>query len=106
MGQMTDAMGGMSISKDSLERASATKEYLTQKMEERKREMAERRARRAELNAKLADPAIPEHDKKRLQEEFDAREREMMREARKRYGPQDFEPLVVIGRGAPSTISI
>jgi hypothetical protein len=99
-GGLSDALGGLAISKDSLERATATKELLQARMEERRREQAERRARRAALNARLADPGLSDDDRRRLGEEFDARERDALREARRRYGPGDFEPLVVIGRGA------
>lgn len=100
VGSLADALGGLAISRDTLERAAATKELLQARMEERRREQGERRARRAALNARLADPGLTDDDRRRLGEEFDAREREALREARRRYGPADFEPLVVIGRGA------
>lgn len=102
---LSAAMGGMAISKESLERAAATKEVLLQRMEDRKREMQERRARRAALNEQLADPSLSATDRQRLTDEFDAAERERLREARKRYSKDDFEQLVVIGRGAFGEVS-
>ena len=82
------------ISKEAHERAAATKAELERMMAERKREMAERRARRADLARRTADMAPQE--RARATEEFEARERE----ARKRWGPAAFEPLVIVGRGA------
>lgn len=93
-------MGGLSLSKESLERASATKAYLEAKLDERRVEQAARRARRAELNRALADPGLTEERRRELEAAFEAREREILREARRRYSVADFEPLVVVGRGA------
>jgi tRNA A-37 threonylcarbamoyl transferase component Bud32 len=88
------------VDKAVAERAAATKEVLEAKLRSRKADMAERKTRRIELNRMLADPAVDDETKRRLQAEFEVRERELLRESRKRMGPTDFEPLVVIGRGA------
>lgn len=87
------------------ERAAATKEVLERQLAERRREAADRRDRRMALNRALA--AEPDPDKKKLlQAEFEAREREILREARKRYSPADFESLVTIGRGAFGEVTV
>jgi hypothetical protein len=97
---MEGEMEGLRLSKESQERAAATKEYLETMMKERKAAMAERRQRRIALAQQLADPALTDADRKKVQEAFEARERELLRETRKRYSAADFEPLVIIGRGA------
>ena len=68
-------------------------------MESRKQAMADRRLRRIDLAKRLA-AAPDDAERRRIQAEFDVRERELLRETRKRYSPNDFESLVIIGRGA------
>ena len=98
--------GDASISRESRERAAQTTEYLERQFAERKREAAERRARRMDLNRKLADPSIPDEEKKLIQAAFDAHERDLLRESRKRVSTTDFERLVVIGRGGFGEVSL
>lgn len=87
------------------ERATATKELLERQLAERRREAAERRDRRLALQRALA--AEPDADKKKqLQADFEVRERDILREARKRYSPTDFESLVTIGRGAFGEVTV
>lgn len=88
------------------ERAEATKAHLERQLAERRREQAERRDRRIAFSKALADPSLSAEEKKRMQAEFDARERELLRESRKRYSPADFEVLCVIGRGAFGEVTI
>lgn len=88
------------MDKSVVDRATATKELLEAKLRSRKAEAADRRERRMALNRMLADPALDAAAKARLTAEFEMRERDLLREARKRYSPADFDPLVVIGRGA------
>lgn len=88
------------MEKSVVDRAEATKELLEQRLKNRRNEMAERRSRRMELNRILADPAVDEDTKRKMQSEFEVRERDVLREARKRSSPSDFDPLVIIGRGA------
>jgi len=100
-----DGSGGGS-SAAVVERATATKELLEARLKARRTEMAEKRARRMELNKLLADPGVSEEAKKKAAADFDARERELMRESRKRLTPADFEQLCVIGRGAFGEVSL
>jgi hypothetical protein len=87
------------------DRAEQTKDYLAAQMARRRQEMAERQARRQGLNRALADPSLSDVDKARLKAEYEARERDASRAARKRFAPSDFESLVVIGRGAFGEVS-
>lgn len=87
------------------ERAAATKELLERQLADRRREAAERRERRLALQRAVA--AEPDAEKKKLlQAEFESRERDILREARKRYSPSDFESLVTIGRGAFGEVTV
>ena len=94
------------VSKETRDRVAATKEVLQARLEERKHEMAERRERRAALNARLADASLTADERGRLQAAFDVRERDILREARRRVSMEDFEPLRVIGRGAFGEVKI
>ena len=91
------------VSKETRDRVAATKEVLQARLEERKHEMAERRAA---LNARLADASLTADERGRLQAAFDGRERDILREARRRVSMEDFEPLRVIGRGAFGEVKI
>lgn len=82
------------------ERAQATRAYLEQRKRQQLEDQAARRALRTELTRILGDPTISDAEKARLQEEIETKLRQQAREARKRYSTSDFEPLVVIGRGA------
>lgn len=88
---MEEGVAGLTLSKETVDRATATKEYLEQMMVDRKQAMADRRARRIELARRLAVPGLQPDEKRRIQEEFDLKERELLRETRKRYSPADFE---------------
>ena len=94
------------ISRETRERAAQTTEYLERQFAERRREAAERRTRRMELNRKLADPSLTEDEKREIQVAFDAHERDLLRESRKRVSTADFERLVVIGRGGFGEVSL
>lgn len=98
--------GGEGVTAASMERAEATKEVLEARLKARRAEMAEKRARRMQLNTLLATPGLGEDAKKKAVAEFEARERELMRESRKRLSPADFEQLCVIGRGAFGEVSL
>jgi serine/threonine kinase 38 len=100
MDQLSQRMSDASISKATMERAEATKKLLASKLEDRKRETALRRQRRVELNNQLSRPGLSESEKAAIQANFDAMEKELLRDSRKRISVNDFEPLVIIGRGA------
>ena len=93
------------LSKESLDRATSTKEYLDSVWKNRKQQMADRRARRIDLAKRLA-AATDDAERRRIQTDFDSRERELMRETRKRYTPNDFDPLIIIGRGAFGEVKV
>lgn len=88
----------------SREKARTAISALDEKFEQRRRDTEEKRQRKAEFDRLLT--TVPEEDKPRLKAEFDAREREIMRERRKRYSQNDFEPLAVIGKGAFGEVRI
>ncbi len=69
-------------------------------MRQRRQEIEERKARRCALNNVLKNETVSEEMKQVAVREFQVREKGILREARKRYSPADFEKLVVIGRGA------
>jgi serine/threonine kinase 38 len=85
---------------DAREKANLTKSLLSEKMDQRRREMEEKRRRMEVFQARLADPTLTEDQKTALTEEFKLNERRIMIDMRKRYSIEDFEPLAVIGRGA------
>lgn len=57
-----------------LERAEATKEYLSARLAQRQREMKERRERLAALKEALNDPSLTDAGRDALRAGFDARE--------------------------------
>jgi serine/threonine protein kinase len=87
------------------ERAEQAKAALEQQLQRRREDLAERAERRKLLTASLAAAATDE-ERSRLLAEHEARERELVRASRKRYGPEDFERLKVIGRGAFGEVSV
>ena len=101
----SSGMEAMHISRETLDRAASTKQALDQMMVDRRQAMADRRARRIELAKRLSE-ARDDAEKRTIQHEFDVRERELLRETRKRYSPNDFEPLIIIGRGAFGEVKV
>lgn len=89
-----------------IDRAFATKATLLDRLRVRRRESEERAQRHADLNRALADPALSDAERGRRRAEFEARERDLLREARRRYAASDFEPLVIIGRGAYGEVKL
>ena len=57
---------------------------------------------RAEVQAKQEDPSLTEEEKDEIRKEYEAKELEILS---KRYSKADFEPLIVIGRGAFGEVS-
>jgi serine/threonine kinase 38 len=82
------------------ERVERTKDVLERQLADRRKEAQDRRERRMQFNKLLANPTLDAATKERMRAEFDTKERELMREARRRISPSDFETLAVIGRGA------
>lgn len=80
--------------------AALAKTHIEESMAALKLQQAEREQRYAELNERLADPSLSREEKAKIQEDFRRQEREMMRSRRKRMGKDDFENIVMLGRGA------
>lgn len=75
------------------------KAELVRRHRERMEAMEAKRERHAELQAALAS-ATTDEERQSLMEEHARSEREIMRHMRKRFSPADFEPLIIVGRGA------
>lgn len=88
------------ISSSTREKAKATKAYLEQKYATMKREREESRERRNTLEQKMEAMRLTELKKEQYRQELRAQELQSMRHQRKRLAVGDFQPLVVIGRGA------
>jgi serine/threonine protein kinase len=86
------------------ERAARTKALLDAQAAEWRVEARARRDR-ALAHAAEAAAAAPE-SRALLAAGFAARERELLRGARRRWGPSDFETLAVLGRGAFGEVTL
>lgn len=102
---ITSGMAGVGIDKAVKERAEQAKAALEEQLRKKKQDLVERQERKRQLQQLLA-AAPSDADRSRILGEFERREKEMSISNRKRYTTADFEPLVIIGRGAFGEVNI
>lgn len=93
-----------SIPKSIQERAEQTKLILEEQLARRREQLQQRTERRQQLQETLGR-AKNDEERNVLMKNFEENERRILRIARKRYTTQDFEQLVIIGRGAFGEVS-
>jgi serine/threonine protein kinase len=81
-------------------RAERMKAYLEQKYKEKRERMEERQRGRESVEDALSKLEIDEEQKDRIREQYLKAEAAGMREDRRRLTTADFDPLILIGRGA------
>lgn len=88
-----------------MDKAAAAKAELQKRLLKSQALVAERRAWRERIHEKLADESTSAEEKAKL--EAEAAELEAHgRKSRKRYTKSDFEPLIVVGKGAFGEVQI
>ncbi|KAL6554930.1 hypothetical protein OROGR_006188 [Orobanche gracilis] len=83
-----------------LERAAAAKRFIENHYKSHMKNMQERRQRRQLLEKMLANSGVPEEEHMEFLKDLERRETEYMRLKRNKISVDDFELLIIIGRGA------
>ncbi|XP_051114054.1 uncharacterized protein LOC127239779 [Andrographis paniculata] len=87
-------------SSSTLERVAAAKKFIENHYKTHMKDMEQRRIRREELERELANSGVPEEERIDLLKELERKETEYMRLKRHKISVDDFELLIIIGRGA------
>lgn len=82
------------------QKVAAAKQYIENHYKSQMKNLQERRERRILLERKLADADVSEEDQNNLLKFLEKKETEYMRLQRHKMGPDDFELLTMIGKGA------
>ncbi|KAH9626001.1 hypothetical protein KSS87_016814, partial [Heliosperma pusillum] len=82
------------------QRVAAAKQYIEKHYKDQMKNLQERKERRIILEKKLADADVSEEDQYNLLKFLEKKETEYMRLQRHKMGPDDFELLTMIGKGA------
>lgn len=90
----------MNISEASLERAQYAKNFIEMKYSRKKKEEEEKRLDWEEINKKMGELGLSEHEQRMIKDDILQQESQRLRQHRKQVTVFDFEPISIIGRGA------
>ncbi|XP_042517469.1 serine/threonine-protein kinase tricornered-like isoform X2 [Macadamia integrifolia] len=82
------------------QKVAAAKQYIENHYKEQMKNLQERKERRNTLEKTLADADVSEEEQSNLLKHLEKKETEYMRLQRHKMGPDDFELLTMIGKGA------
>eukprot|EP00271_Cylindrocystis_brebissonii_P021593 TRINITY_DN780_c0_g1_i2.p1 TRINITY_DN780_c0_g1~~TRINITY_DN780_c0_g1_i2.p1 ORF type:complete len:443 (-),score=97.24 TRINITY_DN780_c0_g1_i2:1242-2570(-) len=82
------------------QKVAAAKSYIEQHYKTQMKSLQERKERRYILERKLQEEDLPEDQQSSILKDLERKETEYMRLQRHKMGPDDFELLTIIGRGA------
>ncbi|CAL0299908.1 unnamed protein product [Lupinus luteus] len=88
------------------QKAEVAKQYIENHYKKQMKDLQERKERRNMLEKKLADAKLSEEEQQNLVKYFEKKERDYMRRQRHKMGPDDFELLTMIGKGAFGEVRI
>ncbi|KAJ4880012.1 hypothetical protein Rs2_37066 [Raphanus sativus] len=88
------------------EKAAAAKLYIENHYKMQMQNLHERKERRKMLENKLAAAEVSEEEQANLLKDLELKETEYMRRQRHKKGADDFEPLIMIGKGAFGEVRI
>ncbi|KAL6192046.1 hypothetical protein ACLB2K_038433 [Fragaria x ananassa] len=88
------------------QKVAAAKQYIENHYKKQTKSLQERKERRDILEKKLADAEVSEEEQNNLLKYLEKKETEYMRIQRHKMGPDDFEPLTMIGKGAFGEVRI
>lgn len=88
------------------QKVAAAKQYIEKHYQEQMKNLQQRRERRDMLERKLADAEVSKEEQNNILKYLEKKETEYMRIQRHKMGPDDFEPLTMIGKGAFGEVRI
>lgn len=87
-------------SKNTLDRVAQMKRYVVQQMNSKVQEARERETRRTQVESDLNNLNVDEDYREQVMIRHLQREKDLLRQSRKRFTVEDFDTIAIIGRGA------